>query len=235
MAELVRAVFGLALGGALLTAIPILAVEWARRQSPDVVFYAETSRPVVALTVDDGPSAATAEILDVLDEHGVHATFFVIGSHLDEHPDVLARLIADGHELGHHMMHDERSIDLPPDTFAARFATMDSMLSELGGSHVFRPGSGWYDDRIVATAARHGYRTVLGSVYPFDAQLPLPRLASWYVLRHAAPGAIVVLHDGAERGPRTAEVLRRVLPELHRRGYEVVPVSTMLGTATQDH
>ncbi|HEX6308011.1 MAG TPA: chitin deacetylase family protein [Longimicrobiales bacterium] len=231
MATLFGALIGLTFVGSILTTIPTVLVEWVRRKSPDVLFYAETPRKVLALTIDDGPSTATAEILDVLSENGAHATFFVIGSHLDAHPDVMTRLIADGHELGHHMMYDEPSIDLAPDTFAAQFDELHVVLSGLGGSRVFRPGSGWYDDRMVETAARRGYRTVLGSVYPFDAQLPSARIAEWYVLQHAAPGAIVVLHDGPERGQRTADVLRRILPELRRRGYDIVTVSGLIDAA----
>jgi peptidoglycan-N-acetylglucosamine deacetylase len=225
---LVGMAVGLTVVGSALTALPRLMAQWAQLQSPDVLFHADISRPAVALTIDDGPSAATAEILDVLREHGVGATFFVIGSHLTEHPDLVARMVAEGHELGHHMLYDERSIALPADTFAARFDAVDSMLDELGGSRVFRPGSGWFDQQMVEQAAERGYRTVLGSVYPFDAHLPSVRFASWYLLQNLVPGAIVVLHDGADRGARTAEVLRRVLPELHRQGYAVVSVSDLL-------
>jgi peptidoglycan-N-acetylglucosamine deacetylase len=220
--------------GSLLTALPVLVVELARLASADVVFHAETARPVVALSIDDGPSEATPEILRVLAEHDVHATFFVIGAHVETQPRLASAIVSAGHELGHHMMYDERSIGLPQDTFVQRFEQMDGKLRQLGGSRLFRPGSGWYDADMVAAVAARGYRTVLGSVYPFDAQLPFPRLASWYVLRQASPGAILVLHDGPERGIRTADVLRRVLPELRRRGYDVVPVSELLDLAGRE-
>jgi peptidoglycan-N-acetylglucosamine deacetylase len=226
--------FGLAAAANGLGALPGLVGWWSERQQSAVIFRADVSRPIVALTIDDGPSEATPEILDVLAKHGVGATFFVIGSYVDERPEVAKRIVVEGHELGHHMMFDERSIGLPADTFAARFEAVDSMLAELGGSSMFRPGSGWYDQRMTETAARRGYRTVLGTVYPFDAHVRSVRFASWYVLQHAAPGAIIVLHDGASRGRRTAEVLRRVLPELERRGYAVVSVADLLKVASAE-
>jgi peptidoglycan-N-acetylglucosamine deacetylase len=228
MAHLLGAVTGLTLLGYMLTAIPGVVVELVRRGTPDVVFYTTPLQPVVALSIDDGPSAATPEILAVLEEHGVRATFFVIGNQLRQYPELAERMTAVGHELGHHMMYDEPSIGLPAEAFLARFDSVDSKLRELGGSRLFRPGSGWFDDRMVEVAAARGYRTVLGSIYPFDAHLPFPGFASWYVLEHTVPGDIIVLHDGAERGLRTAEVLRRVLPELRRRGYEIVTVSELL-------
>jgi peptidoglycan-N-acetylglucosamine deacetylase len=235
MGQIVLAIAaGLTLVGSAAATLPALVVEWSKRQGTDAVFHADVSRRIVALTIDDGPSEATVEILDVLAEHGAGATFFVIGSHVDDHPDVMHRMVTEGHELGHHMLYDERSIALAPDTFATRFETVDSVLAELGGSTVFRPGSGWFDARMVRLAAQHGYRTVLGSVYPFDAQLRSVGVASWYLLQHAAPGSIMVLHDGPERGARTAEVLRRVLPELQRRGFAVVPVSDLLLAAATE-
>lgn len=233
MEIVVPILMGLTLLGSALTALPTLVVEWARRDSPEVLFYVDGRKPMVALTIDDGPSSATPEILDVLDEHGAHATFFVIGEHVRQHPELARRLVDEGHELGHHMMVDEPSIDLAPAVFRDRFREMDGILDALGGSRVFRPASGWYDRRMVDEAAALGYRTVLGSVYPFDAQLPFPGLAGWYVRQHAAAGSIVVLHDGPERGPRTADVLRSVLPDLLARGYRVGTVSELLGEAAR--
>lgn len=228
MKALLPLVIGLGFFGSTLAVVPRIAVELARYESPRVLFEADVAAPVVALSIDDGPSSATPEILDVLAHEEVHATFFLIGSNVVARPDLARRMVAEGHELGHHMMEDRPSIGLSPEAFRKRFAEMDGILRDLGGSTLFRPGSGWYNRRMVDDAARLGYRTVLGSVYPFDAQLPFPRFASYYIRQHVSPGSVLILHDGPDRGVRTAEVLRRVLPELRRRGYRVVPVSTLL-------
>ncbi len=221
-------VFGLTALGSAITALPTLLMEWQRKESPDVLFYVATSRPVVALSIDDGPSEATPEILEVLAENDAHATFFVIGENVIERPDLARRLVDEGHELGHHMMLDEPSIDLPADAFRERFAEMDAILDGLGGSALFRPASGWYDNRMVEDAARLGYRTVLGSVYPFDAQIPFPTLSTWYMRQLIKSGSVLILHDGPERGPRTARVLRTLLPELRAQGVDIVTVSSLL-------
>lgn len=214
-----------------LAAAPSLVVEWAKWKSPSVVFSVPVSERVVALSIDDGPSSSTASILRVLAENDAHATFFLIGTNVEARPAGARDILATGNELGHHMMRDRPSRRLTEEAFEASFDEMDAILNGLGGSHLFRPGSGWYNARMVQLAAERGYRTVLGSVYPFDAQIPSGRLASWYVLENAAPGAILIMHDGPERGARTAEVLRRVLPELRRRGYRIVTVSTLLSLA----
>lgn len=83
------------------------------------------------------------------------------------------------------------------------------------------------DGDLLAAAREQGYRVALGSVYPFDTVLPVPSVLAAFVLRKARPGAVIVLHDGDERGERTAAVLERVLPELQARGYRLVTLSRL--------
>jgi peptidoglycan/xylan/chitin deacetylase (PgdA/CDA1 family) len=209
-------------------AIPALGVAIARRISPEVIFAAPAQDSLVALTIDDGPSTATAEIMEVLEANDAHATFFVIGENVNRMPETAKSLVAEGHEIAHHMMRNEPSIRLSPEAFQAQFHAMDRILDELGGVRWFRPGSGWYNDRMLRSVAARGYRLVLGSVYPFDAQLPFPAFAARYVRNNVTPGSIIVLHDGPTRGRRTAAVLRTVLPELRSRGYRIVTVSQLV-------
>lgn len=234
MGVAVSILIGLTFLGSAVVALPNLAVEWARHQSPEVVFSVGVPEPMVALTIDDGPSPATPEILGVLEEHDAHATFFLIGERLDERPDEARAVLRAGHEIGHHMMEDRPSRELPEDAFEERFDEMDRRLDALGGTRLFRPGSGWYDDRMLSVAADRGYRTILGSVYPFDAQISSDGFASWYVLQNVVPGSIIVLHDGVDRGRRTAEVLRSVLPTLRQQGYRIVSVSELLAASEEE-
>jgi peptidoglycan-N-acetylglucosamine deacetylase len=219
---------GLGSIGVAAVSLPAAVVALAHRSANGVVFRIDTEEKIVALSIDDGPAAATAEILELLAEHDARATFFVIGEQVRQHPELTRRIRALGHELGHHMMRDEPSIRLEPEAFREDFRALDELLAGYGGSRLFRPGSGWFDQRMIEVAAARGYQTVLGSVYPFDAQLPFAGFTRWYIRRNVAPGSILVLHDGEERGARTVAVLRDILPELRRAGYRVVPVSDLL-------
>jgi peptidoglycan-N-acetylglucosamine deacetylase len=223
------ATLGIALAAVLVLALPRLGAELAGRTLSGAVFSVEMEERVVALSIDDGPSAATPELLEILDAHGARATFFVLGEEVERNPELAEAILAGGHELGHHMMEDVPSRGLPPAVFEERFDRMHALLEDYGGATLFRPGSGWYDQRMLRVSEARGYRTVLGSVYPFDAHLPFPALLSRIVLAATGPGAILILHEGQGRGERTAEVLRTVLPELVRRGYRVVSVSELLG------
>lgn len=226
-------VVGLTILSSALIAAPALVVEWVKRSSPEVVFQVPVEDRVVALTIDDGPSESTEEILGVLEEFGAQATFFVIGSQVEAHPDLARKIVDEGHELGHHMMEDTPSRDLAESEFRERFQAMDRILQDYGGSWLFRPASGWYDDDMVSYARNAGYLTVLGSVYPFDAHVPSSGFASWFVRQHTGPGDIVVLHEGMGRGARTAEALRDILPKLVEQGYQVVSVTRLLELAAR--
>jgi peptidoglycan/xylan/chitin deacetylase (PgdA/CDA1 family) len=189
-------------------------------------------RPMVALTIDDAPDPLTTPaILDTLRAHDARATFFVITGQVDRAAPLVDRMRREGHEIGNHFTSDRASIHLDSAAFERDLAAADSALGAYGPVRWARPGSGWYSRRMVRTMKRTGYGCALGSIYPVDVAHPWPALSARYILAHARPGAIVILHDRDHRGVRTAEVLGRVLPELRERGYRVVTLSELAGAA----
>jgi peptidoglycan/xylan/chitin deacetylase (PgdA/CDA1 family) len=216
-----------AIAVALWTAPRWLVPRLAAR-SPRCLYMVPTRERVVALTLDDGPDAAhTRDILDVLRAHDARATFFVISSFIAGHEALLLSAVAEGHELGNHLTRDEPSIGLPAEAFAAAVEEAGRVIHPFGPVRWLRPGSGWFDDEMLGTIERAGYRCALGSVYPYDAHLRSVRFSAAYVLSNVRPGAVIVLHEGGERGRRTIEVLRTVLPALAARGYLVVTLSEL--------
>ncbi|MEO1133192.1 MAG: polysaccharide deacetylase family protein [Cyanobacteria bacterium J06639_1] len=220
---------GISLGLLAIAAVllrPHGLVRAIARLSPDVVFFIETERRAIALTIDDAPDPATTpDILDVLNAHNARATFFVMGEAAQAHPHLVERMLAEGHELGNHTMRDEPSIRLSPDALRQTMDRTHDILSAFGDVNWFRPASGWYSGRMLDMARDRSYQTVLGSIFPFDTHVSSSGFATWYVVANARPGAIVVLHDGGDRGRRTAVTLSQVLPELSDRGYEITSLS----------
>lgn len=211
---------------------PLRTVDLVWNPQPGVVYAVATDARRVALTVDDGPDAAgTPAILDTLTRHGAHATFFLLGERVAGREALVRRIVAAGNEIGNHGMREEPAIDLPPEAFERELLEAQQRLAPFGASCWFRPGSGWYDATMLEVLARHGYRLALGSSYPLDAQLPVRGLASWWLRVDAEPGEVIVLHDGAERGPRTAAVLETLLPALSRKGLAVVTLSELVATS----
>lgn len=200
---------------------------------PGCLYYVETAEPVLALTIDDGPNpVGTSAILEVLAEHDVRATFFMLGSRVMEHEALVRRVVEAGHELGNHLHEDRFSTRHSPREFDVRLHAVDFQLQEFQEVvDWFRPGSGFYDDEMLHELRRQGYRCALGSIYPYDAQVPFTSFARRYILRNARPGGVIVLHDGDRRGPRTSQVLARVLPELKERGFRFVTLSEIAALA----
>jgi peptidoglycan/xylan/chitin deacetylase (PgdA/CDA1 family) len=209
--------------------LPDRIVALLAKLSPGVVFFVETAEPVVALTIDDGPDPVTTPmILDVLKKHGARATFFVIGNHIAGNEDVIVRTVEEQHELANHLNTEKPSILLDTSELERQLLASHRVISQFADVRWFRPGSGWYNAEMLSLLHKHGYRCALGSVYPFDPQLPSARFAARYVLRNVRPGSIIVLHDCGARGERTAAALATILPELSRRGLRVVTLSELL-------
>ena len=223
----VAAAVAVGLGAALWTAprwlVPVVAA-----RAPGCLYDVRTRERVVALTLDDGPDAAhTPALLGVLRAHDARATFFLISGRVRGQEPLVRAVVAGGHEIGNHLTRDEPSARLTPAAFEAALGEAGAVLGRFAPVRWFRPGSGWYTRAMLATAARLGYRCALGSVYPYDPQLPSTRFAAAYILANVRPGAVVVLHEGGARGRRTVETLGRVLPALRARGYRVVTLTEL--------
>lgn len=228
------ALAGLGAAAGVVLAAPETVVRGLETFAPEVLWSVPTEERVVALTIDDGPSPHTAEILDVLHAHGAQATFFLIGERVAERPEA-ARWIAEaGDEVANHAMEERATILLDPAELERSLERADSLIEPYGDPVWFRPGHGWFDREMIEEAAEEGYRVALASMLPLDGWLPWPDLVAAYVLHSARPGAVLVLHDNARRGHETAEILRRVLPELERRGYRVTTLSDLTRRAEAD-
>ena len=196
--------------------------------SDEVLFRADTREKVVALTIDDGPHAElTPQILDLLAEYNVPATFFIIGGQVAGNEDVMRRIVHYGHELGNHLMSDQRSIALAPEEFERQLAEAHELIAPFGPVRWFRPGSGFYSVRMLEQIRPYDYHCVVGSIYPYDAQFHSVDFATGYILGNVRPGAVIILHDGDCERQGTVEILRRILPALQKRGYRFATLSDL--------
>ncbi len=199
-----------------------------------VVFDAPEAGKVIALTIDDGPDPiSTLAILATLREHEVRATFFPWATTAARHGELLRQIVAEGHELGNHLLEDYQCWELPLEKFTLDLREADHILRVAGPVLWFRPPGG------MATSAQYreiqgwGYRSALGSVFPYDTSHRWANFSAAFVLWNVRPGGIIVLHDGPRRGHRTVQVLRRILPTLKQRGYRVVTLSALMAAAEE--
>ncbi len=194
----------------------------------EVLFSIPTDEKIIALTIDDGPDASTTpQILEVLKSYDAHATLFVLSDQVPGNEPLLENAREDGHEIANHLNTDVPSILFNPIEFESRLLEAEQILSPFDPPAWFRPGSGWINEEMLDTLDRNGYRTVLGSIYPFDSQIPSTWFATQYILWLAKPGGIIVLHDRGDRGIRTVETLQVILPELRSQGYRILNLSEL--------
>lgn len=211
---------------------PKFTIGYFQSRFPDVLFQVDTRRKIVALTIDDAPSPYTGQILEILKRNEATATFFVIGGQVPQREGLLVDILAAGNELGNHAMHDEPSISLTSDALSEEINKVDSYINRAYEDankerqyRLFRPGSGVFSRRILDVATKAGYKTILGSIYPHDPFISVWRLNAWHILSMLRPGAVIICHD---RRSWTVPMLEKTIPEMRRRGYEVVSISKFL-------
>ena len=201
---------------------------------PDVVYFVPTDERAIALTIDDGVDPVTTpEILEVLEAHDVTATFFLVSNSLEGNEALVNEIVASGHELGHHMTEDEVTVSLSEEELISKFNEAAEALEPFASVTWFRPGSGRYNDQVLALTRERGYRIAMASVAPLDTLISYPHAMATFINWMVEPGSVVVLHDVDKRGRRTAVTLDRLLPILHDRGYAVMSLGELDAFARQ--
>lgn len=186
----------------------------------------------IALTFDDGPHPTqTDEILEVLAEYGIHATFFPIGKNISQAPDVARRVQAAGHEIGNHTYSHAFVSKLTDEQLQQEILSTAKLLQEQVGVTpvVFRPPGGDISDRAVDLVNKLGYRYVLWSwrVDTRDwAAVSVDSVVNT-VLHNVQGGDIVLFHDYVVGKSPTAAALRVLIPKLIEEGYTFVTVSEL--------
>ena len=203
--------------------------------APGVHYFAETTDKIVAITIDDGPhNITTQKILETLAENDAIATFFLISERVEKNEAIVKNMINNGHEIGNHMVKDEKSIFLSREAFEQEFLKAEGTLNQFLNPVVwFRPGGGWYNSQMLDIVKKYNYQTALGSIFPYDTHIPSSEFASFQILSNLRPGAIIILHDSGKEGKsgdwgeRTNMTLKKILPEIKNRGYRTVTLSEM--------
>lgn len=203
--------------------------------SSQAVKYVPTTQKVVALSFDDGPyPVATPELLKVLRAKGVKATFFVLGKNAEKNPQILAQVVADGHEIGSHSYNHRFPTRMSKEEFIADLQKAEDVISSVAPRPVlFRPPGGAYSDSLVAAVQSKGYTLVLWSIDPRDwAQPPVGQVVN-NVMQNVKPGRIILMHDGQWPLP-TPEAVGIIIDRLHEQGYQIVTVGQLLQYAGQN-
>jgi peptidoglycan-N-acetylglucosamine deacetylase len=220
----------LPLGGGYAPAADHLAD--VRHPGTSVTYYVQTTEPVVAFTFDDGPGPFwTKMVLDILDDHQVPATFFVVGRNLDAHRD-LVRGRLDRHEVGNHSWSHPDLAELDLSRVRRQITRTHEMVHSVTGRepNLLRPPYGHLGGSTLLAADSLGYDVVLWSHQTHEAGYRSnPEAQVRDIVDHATPGSIVLAHDvGDSNRLITIRHLGEMITGLRARGFRFVRVSELM-------
>jgi peptidoglycan-N-acetylglucosamine deacetylase len=205
-----------------------------RKKFPDVVFHSGSSaNKEVALTFDDGPdNHYTPEILDILKQSGVRATFFVIGVHAQTYPDILRRMVNEGHAIGNHTWDHPDLVTVSSEQIRSELNRTDDALDSILGYNpaLFRPPFGAVSVRVVNQVASLGYKIIDWSVDTRDWTGAPPSVILQRVQAEVHPGGIILEHcaGGNVDLRNTVNALPQIISLLKKQGFQFVTVPDLL-------
>ncbi len=191
-----------------------------------------TSQKLVALTFDDGPYPPyTSQVLDVLKERQIPATFFVIGQNAAKYPELLRRIVAEGHQLGNHTYHHVDLLKLDRQGMITEIEKTNKVIADAVGyvPHVMRPPHGFRDAVVMDAMAEYKLKVIEWSVSSRDWVNPGAEVIAERTLGKVQNGSVILLHDGdgiAAALPReqTVAATRIIIDKLLAKGYKFVTV-----------
>ena len=198
-------------------------------KKPATYFECNVDGPYIAMTFDDGPSEATTpQLLDILKERHIKATFFMIGQNAERNPDIVRRILAEGHEIGNHSWTHPQLSKLPEDKVTEEITkTQDAIRNACGYTPtLMRPPYGaitktqreWIENQF-------GLNVILWTVDPFDWKRPGESVIEQRILSGAKPGAIILSHDIHKQ---TVDAMPATLDALTAKGFKFVTVSQLI-------
>lgn len=187
-------------------------------------YLGDVSQPVIYLTFDAGfENGNTAAILDALKKHNAPATFFLVGNYLETAPDLVRRMVAEGHTVGNHTLsHPDMSQISDPAAFQKELEGVEELYQEITGqemSKLYRPPQGKFSIENLKQAQALGYTTCFWSLAYVDwysDNQPTKEQAFDKLLPRIHNGAIVLLHSTSETN---AQIMDELLTKWEQAGY----------------
>jgi peptidoglycan/xylan/chitin deacetylase (PgdA/CDA1 family) len=216
----------------LITAILDRSYRRLQRKYPSALWIGDESRREIALTFDDGPHPLhTQPVLDTLKKYRIHASFFLLGRYVEQHPQIVKKIHTDGHQIG---IHGYRHLPFPvekSETLRSQLEHTRQRIAEICNMHPetinhIRPPYGAFTHKTLSRLESWGYHVVMWNNIPPHWMQPL----SWSVqqtLDQATPGGVIVLHDGHGHGTKAAHILDQIIPALQSQGYDFITIQQM--------
>ncbi|KOG30094.1 polysaccharide deacetylase family protein [Streptomyces resistomycificus] len=189
-----------------------------------IAHASDAGRRGVNITIDDGPDPVwTPQVLDVLREHGVKATFCMVGTQAQAHPDLVKKVVAAGHRLCDHSVSHDTTMDKQSQAYQSQqILDAERMITEASGGvrpMYYRAPGGAFTPYSRTLAASRGMRPLGWNVDTKDFERPGTDAIVATVERELPGGPTLLFHDAGGDRSQTVEALRRLLPQLKEQGY----------------
>ncbi|MBV9275631.1 MAG: polysaccharide deacetylase family protein [Verrucomicrobia bacterium] len=198
-------------------------------QKPATWFSVHVNGPYIAMTFDDGPSPETTpRLLDILKQRNIKATFFMIGQNAQRNPEIVKRILAEGHEIGNHSWTHPQLSKLSDQRVTDEITkTQDAIKDASGYTPVLlRPPYGAITSRQKDWIEKQfGLSIIMWSVDPFDWKRPGASVIEQRILAGARPGSIILSHDIHKQ---TVDAMPATLDALAQKGFKFVTVSQLI-------
>ena len=190
----------------------------------DAAYLGDTGEKILYLTFDAGyENGCTAQILDILKKHNVPAAFFLVGNYLEKNPDLVRRMVQEGHIVGNHTMHHpDMSKIADKAAFQKELQDLEQLYLDITGQQMpkyYRPPQGIYSEENLKMAQEMGYKTVFWSLAYVDwnnDQQPTKEYAMDKLIPRTHNGAVVLLHSTSKTN---AQILDALLTKWKEMGY----------------
>ncbi|MFE6826643.1 polysaccharide deacetylase family protein [Streptomyces sp. NPDC057690] len=194
------------------------------RVSVDIAHASDHGARGVNITIDDGPDPDwTPQVLEVLRENGVKATFCMVGTQAKAHPDLVKAVVADGHRLCDHTVSHDTTMDTKPDSYQSQqILDAERMITEASGGVrpvYYRAPGGAFTPYSRNLAASRGMRPLGWNVDTKDFERPGAAAIVATVKSEVSGGPTILFHDAGGDRSQTVAALREILPWLRQQGY----------------
>ncbi len=203
---------------------------FAEYNNSNPIRHFDTSKKVVVLSFDDGPSVPyTSQILDILAKQNVKATFFVMGVNAKQHPELMHKIIKQGHEIGNHSTYHNKLNRKSVEAIIKDLSYTDKIIRGYGYNKeiTFRAPFGLTSNNVTTALTEMNKRHILFEFLPQD----WTKISADEITRHVTsrlrPGLIITLHDGGKNRQNTVIATEQIIEILKSKGYKFLTVSEM--------
>lgn len=221
----------------LTTRSASVAIETMSQQREIPIYYVQTDKKVCSISFDAAwGNEQTETLLDILDEHDVKSTFFLVGDWVESYPQSVKEIALRGHDVGNHSDTHAHMAQLSKEEQKEEIESCNDKIKAITNKDVtlFRPPYGEYDNSLVLNCKELDMYCTQWNIDSLDWKNPSVNDMVQRIEKKLCPGSIILLHNGAENTPAA---LPEIIKAIKNQGYKIVPISEIIpkGEYTTDH